>query len=291
MQTLHDLPATRALLADWRRQGLRIALVPTMGNLHAGHLALVEAALAVADRVVVSIFVNPSQFVAGEDYERYPRTETRDREQLQASGTHLLFLPGVETMYPNGLESHTEVRVPDLDGVLCGEYRPGHFTGVATVVTKLLNMLYPDVALFGEKDYQQLLVIRRLVVDLAMNIDIRTLATQREADGLAMSSRNVYLESDERSRAPLLYRLLIEVAQAIEQGDRDYAELERVAMQRLRDDGWKPEYVAVRDAETLAPADADCRNLRVLGAAWLGQARLIDNVAVASLPLRSAGGY
>ncbi len=280
MQTVRERPAARAQLADWQREGRCVALVPTMGNLHAGHLGLVEAARQRADRVVATIFVNPTQFVAGEDYDHYPRSEAADREQLEAAGTDLVFVPDVASMYPAGLEGHTEVRVPALDGVLCGEYRPGHFTGVATVVTKLLNMLRPDVALFGEKDYQQLLVIRRLVADLALDVDIEAVATRRERDGLAMSSRNAYLDADERARAPQLYQLLNGIAQAIAAGERDFARLEREALVALHDGGWRPQYVAVRDAADLSVPTAASTTLRVFGAAWLGRARLIDNVAV-----------
>ncbi len=278
MQTVRERTAARAQLADWQRQGQRVALVPTMGNLHAGHLGLVEAARQSADRVVATIFVNPTQFVAGEDYDHYPRSEAADLEQLEAAGSDLVFVPEVATMYPAGLEGHTEVRVPALDGVLCGEHRPGHFTGVATVVTKLLNMLRPDVALFGEKDYQQLLVIRRLVADLALDVDIKAVATRRERDGLAMSSRNAYLGADERARAPQLYQVLSGIAQAIVAGERDFARLEREALVALHDGGWRPQYVAVRDAADLSVPSAASGALRVLGAAWLGRARLIDNV-------------
>lgn len=279
MHIVRDLPTTRNVLDDWRREGLRIALVPTMGNLHAGHLGLVKAARGRADKVVASIFVNPTQFVAGEDYEHYPRSEAEDCRQLESAATDLVFVPDVATMYPAGIEQHTQVVVPLLDSVLCGQYRPGHFQGVATVVTKLFNMLRPQQAFFGEKDYQQLLVIRRLVQDLAMDVEIHAVATFREADGLAMSSRNAYLSAAERDRAPQLYQTLAEVTQALAAGEKDYQQLEKTALQKLSTSGWQPEYIAIRDAATLTLPGAGSE-LRVLGAAWLGRARLIDNIGV-----------
>ena len=280
MEIMGDLAALHEQLAEWRDRGERIALVPTMGNLHAGHLALVEAAAADADHVVATIFVNPIQFVAGEDFEHYPRSEAEDCRQLDTAGAELVFMPAVETMYPAGQENHTRVTVPALDGILCGEFRPGHFTGVATIVTKLLNMIRPDMAFFGEKDYQQLLVIRRLVQDLALAVDIRSVPTVREADGLALSSRNGYLDAAERALAPQLYEVLTDITDKLRAGRRDYRELEVTAMGQLRDAGWRPEYVAVRDAATLQPpavTEVAADDLIVLAAAWLGRARLIDN--------------
>lgn len=280
MQIVRETDALKRLLADWRRQGQRIALVPTMGNLHRGHLALLEAAVADADRTVATIFVNPTQFVAGEDYAHYPRTEAEDCRQLEQAGADLAFIPSVETIYPDGGEQHTRVVVPGLDDILCGEYRPGHFTGVATVVAKLLNMVGPDTAFFGEKDYQQLLVIRKMVRDLAIPVVIHGVPAVREADGLAMSSRNAYLTDTERALAPQLYELLCDTAEQLCAGRRDYQALESQAMQLLADAGWEPEYVAIRDAASLsAPADGP---LVVLAAARLGRARLIDNVRVAA---------
>lgn len=274
-----DIEALRAGIAAWRRAGERIALVPTMGNLHAGHLALVEAARAQAERVVVSIFVNPIQFVAGEDYETYPRTEAEDCRQLETQGTDLVFLPATEELFTQGLARHTRVSVPGLEDILCGAGRPGHFAGVATVVTKLLNLVQPDVALFGEKDYQQLLVIRRAVADLALPVVIESVPTVREADGLALSSRNAYLTADERALAPALYRTLQAIAAHVHNGAADYAALEAEGLQQLQAAGLRPDYLAIRDAATLAaPGDGDCV---VLAAAWLGKARLIDNIRVA----------
>jgi len=283
MPIIHNLSALTEKLDEWRRQSEPIALVPTMGNLHAGHLALIKAAVPEAGRTLATIFVNPAQFVAGEDYAHYPRTEAEDCRLLEEAGADAVFIPAVETMYPAGLEWHTQVTVPGLDDVLCGEFRPGHFTGVATVVAKLLNMIRPDLAFFGEKDYQQLLVIRRLAADLATGVDIRAVPTVREADGLALSSRNSYLTETERVLAPQLYEVLCDVAGKLDAGAMVYHSLERDAMLQLADAGWRPEYVAIRDAATLrepAAGGAEPGSLVVLAAAWLGRARLIDNIRV-----------
>ncbi|MDZ7735294.1 MAG: pantoate--beta-alanine ligase [Gammaproteobacteria bacterium] len=279
MQIIRDLPSLQRTLSGWRRQDRRIALVPTMGNLHTGHLALVEAAVPMATHTLATIFVNPAQFVAGEDHEHYPRSEAGDCRKLEAAGADLVFIPDTDTVYPAGASKHTRVTVPGLDNILCGEYRPGHFTGVATVVAKLLNMIRPDMAFFGEKDYQQLLVIRRLVADLAFDVQIHAVPTVREADGLAMSSRNSYLTDTERALAPQLYELLCDIAEKLRGGCTDYRELETAAMSQLADAGWRPEYIAIRDAETLAKPGTG-GGLAVLAAAWLGRARLIDNVRV-----------
>jgi len=279
MQLVHTVSEMRARVAIWRHDYERIALVPTMGNLHAGHLALVEAAQKLAERVLVSVFVNPTQFGPNEDFDRYPRTLQADVTALEAAGADLVFAPDVDEMYPGGTESGTVVEVPGLSDILCGAARPGHFRGVTTVVARLFNMAQPDRAFFGEKDYQQLLVIRRMVRDLSIPVDVRGVDIVREADGLAMSSRNQYLSEPEREIAPQLYRRLAEVAAALRGGNRDYAGLEQAAMQHLAEAGFAPEYVAIRRAEDLAeprhPRDA----LRVLGAARLGSARLIDNLA------------
>ena len=283
MQIIRELPALQRVLSGWRRQGKHYALIPTMGNLHAGHLALIEAAVPEADRTMATIFVNPTQFVAGEDYDHYPRTEAEDCRQLEKAGADLVFIPDVTTMYPAGIDNHTRVTVPGFDSILCGEYRPGHFAGVATVVTKLLNMIRPDSAYFGEKDYQQLLVIRRVVADLAIGVDIRSVPTVREADGLAMSSRNSYLSDTERALAPQLYEILTDTAAKLRTGRTDFRELEMAALRQLADAGWRPEYVAIRHAADLAhPANGSVAAvpLVILTAAWLGRARLIDNVRV-----------
>jgi pantoate--beta-alanine ligase len=279
LRVVDTLAALRAQVRQWRAAGLRIGFVPTMGNLHAGHLALVAQARQRSDRCVVSIFVNPLQFAAGEDFASYPRTRESDRQQLAAAHTDLLFLPEVETLYPRGQHAQTRVEVPGLSDILCGASRPGHFVGVATVVCKLLNMVQPDLALFGEKDYQQLLVIRHMVEDLALPVAIQGMATVREADGLARSSRNGYLSPDERRRAPALYRILQQTARAIAEGQGEYAALERQAREALTAAGLRPDYVSVRRAVDLAPPQPADRQLRVLAAAYLGRARLIDNLS------------
>ncbi len=285
MQQLDSITQLRDLLVTVRAAGQSIALVPTMGNLHAGHLSLVEIAKQHADFTVVSIFVNPSQFVAGEDFEHYPRTLATDLPQLQQLEVDLVFTPAVEEIYP--ASASTEVTVPELDSIYCGEYRPGHFKGVATVVTKLLNIVQPDVAVFGEKDYQQLLVIRSLVRDLNIPVDIIGGPIVREDNGLAMSSRNQYLTQAERERARLLYQCLDDMRSAIQDGDSDFAALEQQAISRLSEAGFKPEYVHVGDANDLkSPSNG---NIVIIAAAWLGRARLIDNVAVQTYDLESCG--
>jgi len=277
MERIDRLTELRARVADWRRAGETIAFVPTMGNLHHGHLTLVAEARTRARRTVVSIFVNPLQFGPQEDLAAYPRTLARDESLLGEAGCDLLFAPDPETMYPRGQRSQTRVEVPELSDILCGASRPGHFTGVATVVCKLFHMVQPDLALFGEKDYQQLLVIRRLTEDLAIPIKIIGVPTVREADGLAMSSRNGYLSADERARAPALYRTLKGAAQALEVG-RAVAEVELEASEALKAGGLRPDYVSVRRRSDLAePGSAD-RELLVLAAAYLGGTRLIDNL-------------
>jgi pantoate--beta-alanine ligase len=280
MITEHSVAGLRQRIKRWRDIQQRVALVPTMGNLHAGHLALVKHARRHAERVVVSIFVNPMQFGPKEDFGAYPRTPDADRLQLAAGGADLLFMPEVDEVYPAGVDAVTRVEVPGLSGVLDGASRPGHFTGVATVVTKLFNMVQPDVAIFGEKDYQQLLVIRRMAADLCLPIEIVGHATVRESDGLAMSSRNQYLTRSERGQAPLLQHVLQETAAALRGGSRDFAALQRQAVQRLDAGGFRSDYVEIRQADTLAPVAEGDQRFIVLGAAWLGKARLIDNVAV-----------
>ncbi len=278
MKTVTSIAEIRKQLTDYRARGERIALVPTMGNLHTGHLQLLTQARRLAPRSVVSIFVNPLQFGPGEDYQSYPRSLEADSVQLAAEGLDVLFAPKVGEMYPDGTESMTRVEVPELSSILDGVTRPGHFTGVATVVTKLLNIVQPDVALFGEKDYQQLLVIRRVVADLCLPVEIIGVPTVREADGLAMSSRNGYLSDAERARAPLLYQTLLEVVERLQHGVDDFAALEAEAVTRLRDSGFRPDYVSVRRAQDLAEPTLQDSELIVLGAAWLGKTRLIDNV-------------
>ncbi len=280
MQTVHTIAQLRATVDQWRGRRERVAFVPTMGNLHAGHLQLVKRASRAGDKVVVSIFVNPTQFGPGEDYGTYPRTLKQDSLKLAESGAHLLFVPEVSEIYPFGAEHTTRVQVPGLSTLLCGASRPGHFTGVATVVTKLFNAVRPHVAVFGEKDYQQLLLVRRLVTDLCLPIEIIGMPTLREPDGLAMSSRNGYLSAEERERAPALQQALTRAGDAILAGERDYPALCARVSALLLENGFRPDYVSIRRIEDLAePQQTDSR-LIILAAAWLGSTRLIDNLPV-----------
>jgi pantoate--beta-alanine ligase len=252
-----------------------------MGDLHAGHLRLVDAARERADRVVASVFVNPLQFGPGEDYRDYPRRLDHDAARLGEHGADIVFAPTVESLYPHGTETAARVHVPAFEEILCGADRPGHFTGVATVVAKLFNIAEPDIAVFGQKDYQQLLLIRRLVADLDFAIDVIGIPTVREADGVAMSSRNGYLDAEQRRTAPALYAALCGVAARLGRGERDFDRLERDARAELEGAGLQPDYVAIRMAGDLAPPgpDAAPADLRILAAARLGRARLIDNIA------------
>ncbi len=278
MQTVRDLEKLRAAIAAFRAEGLSVALVPTMGALHVGHMALVEAAKTRADRVVASIFVNPRQFGPNEDLARYPRRERADADMLEAAGCALLWLPPVEAMYPTGFA--TTVSVTGVSDGLDGASRPGHFDGVATVVSKLFNQVRPDVALFGEKDYQQLAVIRRMVTDLDLAIEIAGVPTQRDEDGLALSSRNIYLTEQEREAARTLPRALGEAARAIASGTPVAAALER-AESALAKAGFDPiDYVSLCDAETLQPVTTLDRPARLMAAATIGGTRLIDNLPV-----------
>ncbi len=279
MRTLASVEDVRKAINDWRLAGERIAFVPTMGDLHQGHLELVHHALTRAPHVVASIFVNPTQFGPGEDFDAYPRTLESDQEKLQREGVELLFEPSVEALYPGGAEETTRVEVPQVSRGLCDDFRPGHFTGVATVVARLFNLVQPDIAVFGEKDYQQLAVIRRMVRDLCWPIEIDGVPTVREADGLAMSSRNRYLSVDERKLAPVLYQTLCAVAEQARARQQSCRALERQAMKQLEQAGFSPEYVSIRHAETLRPVETGEMPARVLAAARLGKARLIDNVS------------
>jgi pantoate--beta-alanine ligase len=282
LQLIQEIAALRALVAGWRHVGDRVALVPTMGNLHAGHLTLVREARRIADRALVSLFVNPLQFGPKEDFAAYPRTLERDRELLEAEGADLLFAPTLHTVYPRGQENQTRVEVPGLSDILCGATRPGHFVGVSTLVCKLFNMVQPDIAIFGEKDFQQLLVIRRMVDDLCLPVDVRGLATARGADGLAMSSRNGYLTSEQRSRAPALYQALCRAGDRLRQGAA-VSEVESRGNKELTANGFRPEYFSVRRAADLQSATKEDEDLVVLAAAYLGRARLIDNLRVFQL--------
>lgn len=280
MESVTRIHTLRERVAAWRERKLKVAFVPTMGNLHKGHVALVAQAQERADRVIVSIFVNPLQFGPNEDFAQYPRTLEHDTEMLEKVSTDLLFHPGTLEIYPVGHERTTLVDVPELSGILCGAFRPGHFAGVATVVCKLLNVVQPDVALFGEKDYQQLMIIRRLVTDLCMPIEIVGAPTLRDPDGLALSSRNRYLTAEERERAPRLCEMLKSVRKRIEGGERDYDALQADGMRALESAGMQPQYVAVRQAADLQPPRLATRELVVLAAARLSKARLIDNLKV-----------
>ena len=280
MDVAYGTRAARAALAGSRASGRRIVLVPTMGNLHDGHVALVRYAAELGAVIVVSIFVNPLQFGAGEDYGQYPRTLETDLEKLEQLSSDLVFVPEVEEIYPRGTEHTTRVEVPELGNILCGASRPTFFRGVATVVNMLFNVVQPQLAVFGEKDYQQLLVVRRMVSDLQLPVEIASVPTVREPDGLAMSSRNDYLSPAQRARAPELYRALCAGRDALHGGDRDLHAIGLRGMQTLEAARFRPEYFSVRRAVDLAsPADGD-RDLMILAAAWLGETRLIDNVRV-----------
>lgn len=281
MQTVHRIAELRAQVAAWKRAGESVALVPTMGNLHRGHIHLVECARQRAPRTVASIFVNPMQFGPSEDFTAYPRTLAEDSRQLAAAGLDLLFAPSVAEVYPRPLEHMTQVTVPELPAVLCGANRPTHFSGVTTVVSKLLNMAQPDLAVFGEKDWQQLVIIRRMTADLDLPIEIVGVPTVREADGLALSSRNGYLTAAERAMAPTLHATLRATAERVRMGERDWAKLEAEAKATLATGGFRPDYVEIRRSHDLQrPAGQDVvADWRIFAAAWLGRARLIDNVA------------
>jgi pantoate--beta-alanine ligase len=278
MNIVTTIDAIREQLARERDAGQTISFVPTMGNLHEGHMALIEAARQASDRVVVSIFVNPMQFGQNEDLDSYPRTLADDQEKLVAAGVDYLFAPNVRDMYPKGIE--TQITVPVLSHILCGVSRPGFFTGVATICVKLFNIVQPDIAVFGEKDWQQLTIIRHVVADLWLPLEIMGVATGRADDGLALSSRNGYLTVAERAIAPALYQTLCHTRQQIVAGDRDYSALEQAAIRRLDQAGFKHDYVKIVNRHTLEyPTSAD-RELVIVAAAQLGGARLIDNLLV-----------
>ena len=280
LEIVETKAALQSLLDEWRHQGDHIALVPTMGNLHKGHMELVRLAREHAERVIVSIYVNPTQFGEGEDFDEYPRTLERDTRRLKNGSVDAVFVPTDETMYPLGIKEATIVSVPGLTEHFCGASRPGHFDGVTTVVARLFALVAPDVAVFGQKDYQQQLVIRHMTTDLSLPVRIVTAATVREDDGLAMSSRNSYLTDEERTVAPGLHDVLLGIGEALQDGKRDFAELEADATDKLSEAGFEPEYVAIRRAQNLDIPDRDCDELVVLAAAGLGKARLIDNIVV-----------
>ncbi|MBU0911497.1 MAG: pantoate--beta-alanine ligase [Gammaproteobacteria bacterium] len=280
MLMIQDITHLRALIRQWRLAGERVAFVPTMGNLHQGHLQLVDTAKQHADRVIVSIFVNPMQFGANEDLDNYPRTLEQDCKGLTEHGADAVFTPTPAMIYPRGLDVQTFVEVPLLGDYHCGASRAGHFRGVSTIVTKLFNLVQPDIACFGQKDYQQLAIIRQMVTDLSMPIEIIGVATTRAEDGLALSSRNGYLTADQRATAPALYRTLQWMKQQLNQGFSDLRSLEQQAKDQLTAAGFKPDYVNISNRQTLVPASDSVAALVILAAAYLGTTRLIDNIEV-----------
>ena len=278
MNTVKNLQQLRAAISRARSEGKRIAFVPTMGNLHAGHIALIQHATERADFVVASIFVNPLQFGANEDLDSYPRTLAADQSKLLEAGCNLLFTPDAQEMYPQGMAQQTIVSVPSVSAGLCGGSRPGHFDGVATIVCKLFNMVQPDIALFGEKDFQQLAVIRKMVADLNIPVHIFGVPIVRDHDGLALSSRNGYLSAQQRAVAPALQQSLQALKAQIKNGRRDYATLFEQFKTDLQAAGFRLDYVELRDALSLQPAAMDSTQLVLLAAAYLGSTRLIDNL-------------
>lgn len=279
METVTTIAAVRAQVRAWRTAGLRVGFVPTMGNLHPGHVSLIDAAREHSDRFVASIFVNPMQFGPNEDFAHYPRTPQADQQMLAAAGCNLMFMPEVTEIYPQGADRGTRVEVPGLSRILEGEYRPGHFEGVTTVVAKLLHIVEPDLAVFGEKDFQQLTIIRRMVAELCMPVQLIAAPTVREPDGLAMSSRNQYLTDEERRLAPAIHATLQAAAQRLVSG-ADFTSIERDGVQALERAGLKPDYFAIRQCADLTPASVGARELVVLCAVRFSRARLIDNLRV-----------
>lgn len=280
MQVISSISDLREIRREWQSEKKAIAFVPTMGNLHNGHLKLVKEAKKHASKLVVSIFVNPLQFGPDEDLDAYPRTIQQDKESLEALGVDLLFMPKVSDIYSRGLEQQTFVEVPGLSYMICGASRPGHFRGVATIVCKLFNMVQPNMAFFGEKDFQQLQVIKAMVTDLSMNLSIHGVPTEREKDGLAMSSRNNYLNSEQRQIAPRLYNLISNMAKEIKSGRRDFSVMIRENRQNLATLGFKPDYIDIRSAISLLQPSHEDKDLVILGAGFLGKTRIIDNIQV-----------
>lgn len=275
---IRHIDELRARLDEARQQGKKIGVVPTMGNLHEGHLQLIRLAHEHADVVVATIFVNQLQFGLNEDWDKYPRTFDSDRVMLDNEGCHILFAPDDLEMYPNGIDNQTRVLCPTMTDVLCGASRPGHFEGVTTVVTKLFHIVEPDVAIFGNKDFQQIAIIRRMAADLCMRVNIIGAPTARDEDGLALSSRNRFITDDERPRANQLYQTLSWVQDQIQSGNRDFAELEEIGKKQVIDAGFRPDYLSVCNAQKLEPALDDDDDLAILGALFTEQARLIDNL-------------
>ncbi len=280
MLIIETLPLLRQQIRRLRMEGKRVALVPTMGNLHDDHMKLVDEAKARADVVVVSIFVNPMQFDRPEDLARYPRTLQEDCEKLNKRKVDLVFAPSVKEIYPNGTETHTYVDVPGLSTMLEGASRPGHFRGVSTIVSKLFNLVQPDIACFGEKDFQQLALIRKMVADMGFDIEIVGVPIMRAKDGLALSSRNGYLTAEQRKIAPGLYKVLSSIADKLQAGERDLDEIIAIAGQELNEKGFRADDIQIRDADTLQEVSENSKRAVILVAAWLGDARLIDNKMV-----------
>ena len=280
MQSIDRVAALRALVAEWRSQKQTIGFVPTMGNLHAGHRSLVARARARCDRVIVSIFVNPTQFAANEDFGDYPRTLEEDKHILVEEGADALFLPTVETLYPQGLEDTTKVIIAGLNNELCGAHRDGHFDGVLTVVNKFLNILAPDILFLGEKDFQQLFVVRQMVAELMIPVEVVGVPTYREDDGLAMSSRNRYLGESKREVASALFKTLSEIKQSLLEGSNEFEELESKGRKKIKKAGFKPDYIEIRRQGDMKRAEPGDKELVILGAGKLGKARLIDNITL-----------
>ncbi|EPP4909405.1 pantoate--beta-alanine ligase [Escherichia albertii] len=280
MLIIETLPLLRQQIRRLRMEGKRVALVPTMGNLHDGHMKLVDEAKTRADVVVVSIFVNPMQFDRPEDLARYPRTLQEDCEKLNKRKVDLVFAPSVKDIYPNGTETHTYVDVPGLSTMLEGASRPGHFRGVSTIVSKLFNLVQPDIACFGEKDFQQLALIRKMVADMGFDIEIVGVPIMRAKDGLALSSRNGYLTAEQRKIAPGLYKVLSSIADKLQAGERALDEIITIAGQELNEKGFRADDIQIRDADTLLEVSENSKRVVILVAAWLGDARLIDNKIV-----------
>lgn len=280
MQVFHTVNGLREILRKHRNSGQKIGFVPTMGNLHDGHLALIKQAKQTNDIVVCSIFVNALQFGLNEDWDKYPRTYDSDCEKLDQEGCDYLFYPEDGEMYPNGLDTQSRVICPTMTDVLCGASRPGHFEGVTTVVSKLFNIVQPDEAIFGIKDYQQLAVIKRMIEDLCLPVKIISAPIHREADGLAMSSRNSYINEDERPKVKVLKQVLELIAEKIKAGNLEFTQLEMEAKKRIESEGFKADYVTISNSKTLEPAAVDDREITILGAMYTASARLIDNISI-----------
>jgi pantoate--beta-alanine ligase len=289
MRTYDSSSRLQSALRDFRRNGQTVAFVPTMGNLHDGHLDLVRKARQLCDIVVVSIFVNPLQFGPTEDFDAYPRTMAADKEKLFGEGVQVLYAPTIEDIYPEGMHAQTIVHVPELGETLCGSSRPGHFDGVTTVVSKLFNVVQPDIAVFGEKDFQQLSIVRKMVKDLCMTIRVVGVSTKRDEDGLAKSSRNGYLSLEQRRIAPVLHETLVSCREAIACGFDNFLQLESHARMKLLQAGFDPDYFAIRDALTLRSVTPDTEEIAILAAARLGATRLIDNVRLSLNPAADWG--